>query len=118
MFIFFILGLVLGGVAVVFALQNIAVVTVTFFSWQFPPSSLAVILILSILAGILITLLILLPGSIGNYFKYKKLQKKNAELTEELRKQKELTLFAKITSPSPETITKIEDGAISHPKSG
>ena len=100
-----------------FSLQNIAVVTVTFFSWQFT-SSLAVILILSILAGIFITLLILLPGSIGNYFKYKNIKKEVKKLEEELRKQKELTLFAKITPPTPKNISDIEDGAISHPKSG
>ena len=117
MIILFILGLLLGAVAVMFSLQNIAVATVTFFSWQFT-SSLAVILILSISVGIFITLLILLPGSISNYFKYKNFKKEVKKLEEELRKQKELTLFAKTTSPSPETITKIEDGAISHPKSG
>ena len=47
---------------------------------------------------------------------YKKLKNENAGLAEELRKQKELTIFAKTTSPSPETIKKIEDGAISHPE--
>lgn len=114
MVILFILGLLLGAVAVVFALQNIAIVTVMFFNLQFT-SSLAVILILSILAGILITLLILLPGSIGNYFKYRGLQKENTKLTEELRKQKELTVFAKTVPPTPENISDIEDGAVSHP---
>jgi uncharacterized integral membrane protein len=114
MIILFILGLVLGGVAVVFALQNIADITVIFFGWQLS-GSLSLILLLTMLAGILITLLIILPNSISSYFKYKRLQKENSRLTEELRKQKELTLFAKTTSPSPETITKIEDGAISHP---
>jgi len=114
MAILFILGLLLGAIAVMFSLQNIAVVTVTFFNWQFT-SSLAVILILSILAGILITLLILLPGSIGNYFKYKSLKKEIGKLEEELRKQRELTLFAKITPPTPKNISDIENGAISHP---
>lgn len=104
----------MGGVAVVFALQNIADITVIFFGWQLS-GSLSLILLLTMLAGILITLLIILPNSISSYFKFKKLQKENARLTEELRKQKELTLFAKTTSPSPETIAKIEDGAISHP---
>jgi uncharacterized integral membrane protein len=115
MLIFFILGLILGGVAVVFALQNIADITVVFLGWQLS-GSMSLILLLTLLTGVLVTLLILLPKSIGDYFKYKRLQRENARLTEELRKQKELTLFAKTTSPSPETITKIEDGAISHPK--
>jgi len=114
MFIFFILGLILGGMVVVFALQNITDITVIFFGWQLS-GSLSLILLLTMLVGILVTLLILLPKSISDYFKYKKLRKENVGLTEELRKQKELTLFAKTTSPSPETITKIEDGAIAHP---
>jgi uncharacterized integral membrane protein len=115
MLIFFILGLILGGMAVVFALQNIDVTTVVFFGWQLT-GSLSLVLLLTLLAGILVTLLILLPKSISDYFKYKRLQNANTKLNEELRKQKELTLFAKTTSPSPETIRKIEDGAISHPK--
>ena len=113
MIIFFTLGLILGGTAVVFALQNIDVITVIFFGWQLT-GSLSLVLLLSMLVGILTTLFILLPKSMSDYFKYKKLQKENARLTEELQKQKELTAFAKTTSPSPKTITKIEDGAISH----
>ena len=114
MFIFFILGLILGGVAVVFALQNIEVITVIFFGWQVV-GSLSLILLLTMLVGVLVTLLILLPKSIGDYFKYKKLKKENTELSEELRKQKELTVFAKITPPTPKNISDIEYGAISHP---
>jgi lipopolysaccharide assembly protein A len=111
MIILFILGLVLGGAAVIFALENTMVITVTFFSWQLT-SSLAVILISAILAGVFITLLLLLPESISNYFKYKSLKKEIGKLEEELRKQKELTVFAKRTLPSPEAISKIEKGAI------
>ena len=111
MITFFILGLLLGGVAVIFSLQNVAVITVTFFYWQLT-GPLAVILISAILSGILITLLILLPESINNYFKYQSLKKEIQKLEEELRKQKELTVFAKNTPPSPDDIAKIEDGAI------
>jgi uncharacterized integral membrane protein len=117
MFVFFILGLILGGAAVVFALQNISVITVVFFGWQFS-GSLSLILLITMLVGVLVTLLILLPKSIGDYFKYKNLKKEIKKLEEELRKQKELTLFAKITPPTPKNISDIEDGAISHPKSG
>ncbi len=112
MLILFILGLLLGVVAVMFALQNVAVVTVTFFSWHLD-GSLAAILLLSITAGILICLLILLPGSIKNSFKLRSLKKSIAKLEEELKKQKELTTFAKHDVPSPETIERIEHGAIS-----
>ena len=111
MLIFFILGLLLGAVAVIFALQNTTIATVTFFSWQIT-SSMAIILLLSIISGILICLLILLPGSIQTALQFRALRKKTAKLEEELRKQKELTLFAKHNIPSPEVIEEIEQGAV------
>ena|ERR1035437_4942774 len=111
MIILFIAGLFLGVVSVIFALQNIAVVTISFFSWQIT-GSLALILLLAITSGILIAILLLLPEFINNYFKYKKLKKENIDLVEELRKQKELTVFAKNIPPTKEEISKIEQGAI------
>lgn len=114
MIILFIFGLVLGGIAVIFALQNIEVITVSFFSWQFS-GSLSVILSVAVMAGVLATLLIVLPESISNYFKYRSLKKENEKLTEDLRKQKELTVFEKETAPTPAVITHIEEAAIIHP---
>jgi uncharacterized integral membrane protein len=100
---FFIIGLVLGGAVVVFVLQNITVVSVTLFAWQVT-GSLAIFLLISILSGILITLLMVLPGSINNSWSYRKLTKEYKKLEEELRKQKELTHFAKKVPPTPENI--------------
>lgn len=107
----FIVGLLLGAAAVIFALQNVAVITVTFFSWQLT-GSLSLILLLTITSGVLITIFLLLPEFINNYFRYKNLKKENKNLEEELRKQKELTVFAKHTPPTDEEISKIEHGAI------
>jgi uncharacterized integral membrane protein len=109
MIILFILGLVLGAVSVVFALQNVAVITVTFFSWQLT-GSLALILLLALTSGFLIALLLLLPEFVGNFFKFKSLKKENEALAEDLRKQKELTVFAKNTPPTKEEIANIEHG--------
>lgn len=111
MIILFIVGLLLGVASVIFALQNIAEVTVYFFSWHLT-GSLALILLLSVTAGILIAILLLLPEFINNHFKYKNLKKENKDLAEELRKQKELTVFAKKTPPTEEEISKIEHGAV------
>ncbi len=111
MIILFVLGLLLGAVAVVFAWQNIAVVTVTFFSWQIN-GSLAIIIELSILSGIIIVLLLVLPKSISNYINNKKLKNEILRLEEELRKQRELTHFAKHTPPTEAEIEKIEESAI------
>lgn len=111
MAILFILGLLLGAVAVVFALQNITIVTVTFFTWQLE-GSLALIIGVSLLTGVLITILTTIPQNISGYFKNKKLFKQNQGLEEELRKQKELTHFAKTHSPTKDELEKIEDGSI------
>lgn len=113
MLIFFLLGLLLGGAAVIFVLENVTPVTVTFFSWQLN-GSLAAVVALSVFVGIIIALLILLPASISDYFKYKKLQKENEGLAEELRKQKELTVFAAKLPPSDAEIAHIEEGATVH----
>jgi uncharacterized integral membrane protein len=110
MIILFILGLILGGVAVIFTLQNVDVITVSFFSWNLT-GSLALILALAISTGVLITILLILPESIKNYFTNRSLKKEIKRLEEELRKQKELTVFAKQTPPTPEIISKIERGA-------
>lgn len=116
MIIFFILGLLLGGISVIFALQNELIVTVAFFQWQLT-GPLSVILISAIISGIVITLLILLPESVSNYFKYRSLKKEIEKLHEELRKQKELTVFAKNSPPTEENIVKIEHGAIDQSRS-
>ena len=94
MIILFIIGILLGAVAVVFALQNIAVITVTFFSWELT-GSLALVLLITILSGMLIAIFLLLPQFIKSHFKFKNLQKEKEGLAEELRKQKELTVFSK-----------------------
>ena len=61
-------------------------------------------------------MLLLLPEFISNFFKYKSLKKENEKLAEELRKQKELTIFAKQVTPTSEEISKIEQGAIATPE--
>jgi len=105
------LGIVLGAISVIFALQNVTMITVTFFSWQIE-GSLALLLLLAVFMGILITLLAVLPESIRGHTRYKNLEKENKRLEEELRKQKERTVFARTVLSSPEDIEKIEKGAI------
>ncbi len=111
MIILFVVGVLLGAVAVMFALQNVAIITVTFFSWELT-GSLALILSLAMATGVVVAALILLPESIKNYFRYRSITKENARLEEELRKQKELTVFAKNIPPTASEIAKIEQGAI------
>ncbi len=60
---FLILGILLGIVAVLFVLQNTSMITVVFASWQLE-GSLALILILTLITGVVVTLLLLLPSFI------------------------------------------------------
>jgi uncharacterized integral membrane protein len=113
-FILFLLGVVLGGLAVMFALQNIEVVTVSFFSWHLQ-GSLSLILMVAMLTGIIIAFLIILPESLSGYFRYRALRRENARLEEELRKQKELTHFARKEPVTPDAIAHIENSAIEEP---
>ena len=68
------LGIAFGVASVMFALQNVSIVTVSFFAWQFE-GSLALVLLLSLAMGVLISLLLVLPETAKNYFRYKKLKK-------------------------------------------
>jgi uncharacterized integral membrane protein len=75
MIILFILGLLLGIGAVVFALQNTTVITVTFIHWQIT-GSLSLIILLAILCGVLASLLLFLPESMRSYARYRRSRKK------------------------------------------
>jgi putative membrane protein len=61
--IFIVIALLISIVAVVFALQNLVPVTISFFFWSIH-GSLALVLLVSIAAGVLISLLASLPGLI------------------------------------------------------
>ncbi|KKW13656.1 MAG: hypothetical protein UY54_C0030G0007 [Parcubacteria group bacterium GW2011_GWA2_50_10b] len=79
MLIFLIIGLLLGGVSVAFALQNIEVVTVTFLAWQFE-GSLAFVILLSLVVGMLVSTLLSLPATIKKSFQISTLKKHNESL--------------------------------------
>jgi uncharacterized integral membrane protein len=115
MIISLILGVLLGGATMLFILENTAPITVTFFSWQFG-GSLSIVLIFAVLSGIVVTLLLVLPGSINSYFKYRVLRKENKKLADELHRQQELRVFAKDSHPTKENLSDIENGAVIHPE--
>ncbi len=80
--VFIIVSLIIAVIAVIFALQNIAAVTVTFFFWSFH-GSLALVLLLSVSAGVLISLLASLPGLIRGRWTAVTQRKKLAALESE-----------------------------------
>lgn len=61
--IYLILAILLMIIAVVFAVQNVAAVTISFIAWNIH-TSLAVALLVALGAGVLITILLSLPGRI------------------------------------------------------
>jgi putative membrane protein len=76
-----IVGILFAVIAVMFALQNSAVVTVTLGLWQFE-SSLAITLLICLGIGVLITALVTTPSIVG-------LNWNNSRLQKELARQKE-----------------------------
>jgi lipopolysaccharide assembly protein A len=73
--IFIVLALVIAIIAVIFALQNLAVVTVSFLFWSIP-GSLALVLLVTLAVGVLISLLASLPGLIRARWVTSNLRKK------------------------------------------
>jgi len=75
-----IVGIILGAVSVVFALENFATITVTFMNWQVS-APLSLVLLGTMVCGIVVTLLVLLPSLIRDelYLSTIKRQKKEAE---------------------------------------
>lgn len=80
--IFIIIALVIAVIAVIFALQNMAAVTVSLFFWQFD-GSLALVLLVTLAAGVLISLLASLPGLVKGKWTVSNLRKKLAALESE-----------------------------------
>lgn len=99
-------GLILGGLAVVFALQNVAVVTVSVLSWQLT-GPLAFILLGTLVAGGAIALLVLLPSLIRDEMLFSVLKSEKANLEKEVVALK-VQLHNLVTlSPAPSTTDTI-----------
>ncbi|MBU2104018.1 LapA family protein [Patescibacteria group bacterium] len=77
-----IFGFVIGAAAIIFILQNTATVALSFIGWQFE-SSLAIVVMLSMLVGIIFSLLASIPSVIRSSMAIAKLKKQNRSLQEE-----------------------------------
>ena len=104
MIISLILGVILGAVLVIFVLQNVAVVTVSFFTWQLT-GSLAVVLLATVVSGVVITLLILLPSLIRDDFRLAALKKQKKEADDELARARQALTDAAARAPGTQTVT-------------
>ncbi len=83
--IFLILAVLLAIIAVIFAVQNVTVVSISFFLWSID-ISLAVALLVALGAGVLITLLLSIPGKIKDSLTSAAGKKKYASLETERSK--------------------------------
>jgi lipopolysaccharide assembly protein A len=89
--ILLILALLIAIVAVIFALQNVAGVTVTFLIWSIH-SSLALVLLVTLAAGVIIGLLTSLPASVRNKWSSSGQKKKLTALEAERDTYRQKTL--------------------------
>lgn len=100
MFISLLLGFLLGAAAIVFALQNTAIVALRFMSWEFE-SSLALLVVVTLILGMLISVLASIPAAVSTAFRIMGLKKENKRLVTEVenhRRDKEV-LIAEGTVP-------------------
>lgn len=77
------LGFLLGAAAIVFALQNTAIVALTFLGWQFE-SSLALLILIALAAGVILSLLVAIPSAVRDSFRIMKQKKDITQLLKEL----------------------------------
>ena len=78
-----ILGFLLGVAALLFALQNTAVVELSFMGWQFE-SSLALLILMAFAAGIIVSLLVSIPSAVKDSFRIMSLKNENKKLVSEV----------------------------------
>lgn len=84
-----VIGFVLGAAALLFALQNTAVVALTFLGWQFE-SSLALLVLVAVAIGVLISILASLPSALSASFRIMGLKKENKKLAQEVEVHKQV----------------------------
>ena len=107
----FIIGLLIGAAVVLFILQNIIPVTVTFLVWQFS-GTIAVLALLAVIAGVLIGLLLALPAILNKEFKNSSLKKHNQKLADDLEEHKNLLRDIPTTVVHTTEPVVIEEGTV------
>ena len=98
-----ILGIVFAGAAVLFALQNTAIVTVSLAAWQFD-GSLALVLLITLGLGVLIAGLISSPAMIKRQWAVVRLRRQVADLEQQTAQQQKTidALKLEITRLAPD----------------
>lgn len=89
MILFMIVGVILGVVSVIFALQNTSIITVTLLAWQMT-GSLALVLVLALLTGMIVSLLMVIPELINSHLNLRSVKKELEEMKIKLSSYKAL----------------------------
>ncbi len=84
-----IIAIVVAILAVIFALQNAIPITVSFLTWKFE-SSLALVLLIAIALGVLMSLMVSVPSKIKNMKLILNQKRKINELEENLQVRSEI----------------------------
>lgn len=82
MLFFLIVGLLLGATTIIFALQNISLITVVFFNWQIHGSS-SLILLSAFASGVLVCVLVSIPEFFNNHMEFTMLKRTIKKLEED-----------------------------------
>ncbi len=109
---FLLASLTVASFAVVFALQNTTAVEVLFLGWRFE-GSLAVVVMLALILGVLSAFLASLPSAIRHRLSNSAMQKRIRELEWSLEQSRS----ALVSSPSPELPVETEK-SVTAPASG
>lgn len=99
----FLIGILLGAIVVIFVLQNIASVSVAFLAWRFD-GSLAIIVLLAVLAGMIVSWLLAIPDML----RLSDLRSNNKKLQKDLEvhKQKLAETEGKLSQAETPVITE------------
>ena len=98
--VYLIFALLIAVIAVIFALQNTATVTIAFFTWHIT-GSLSLVLLITLAIGVVIGLLVLAPSAIKNSFAASGHLKRIGSLEKELDEHK--SKIAELQKPKPVT---------------
>lgn len=95
---YLIVALLIAVVAVIFALQNTMIVTISFFAWTVT-GSLSLVLLITLAIGVVIGLLVLAPSAIKNTIQVSGHRKRISALEKELEEHK--AKVAELQKPKP-----------------
>lgn len=78
-----VIGFLLGVAALLFALQNTAIVALSFLGYQFE-SSLALLVLIALATGIVLALLVSIPSAVRDGLRIMSLKRENQKLRDEV----------------------------------